>query len=214
MVAKRTDRWRGQEVREGGSRSPRGRTRVTTTRIRDTRVFCARTRYTYDAAQHRRVHRSARARCSVDRGRVYICLRVCGVCVCVCAYMRVGNARTSASVVIRRSYGGGIMSSHFCVGKTEPPLNRISRKYIWGGTLSRRLFCFDSTPRTISLRRTRIVVRRRVSPSRAWHLYRVFAERCKKNRRKYTKIDATSILHAECGARASAIAQNSIYIPI
>jgi len=80
VVAKRTDRWRGQEVREGGSRSPRGRTRVTTTRIRDTRVFCARTRYTYDAAQHGRVHRSARARCSVDRGRVYICLRVC-VCV-------------------------------------------------------------------------------------------------------------------------------------
>lgn len=58
-------RWRGQEVQEGGSRSPRGRTHTQHTRILRTHI-----RYTYGAAQHGRVHGrvgSARARCSVDR---------------------------------------------------------------------------------------------------------------------------------------------------
>lgn len=39
-------------------------------------------------------------------------------------YVCVDNTRAFASVVIRRSYGGGIMSSRLCVGKTEPPLSQ------------------------------------------------------------------------------------------
>lgn len=182
-MAKRTDRWRGREVREGGSRSPRGRTRVTTTRIRDTRVFCARTRYTYGAAQHGRVHRSARARCSVDRGRACVCMCVCAR---ARAYMRVGNVRASASVVIRRSYGGGIMSSRFCVGKTEASSQSDFSKiygvgYIISATL---LFSFYSENRLI-MGDTRIVVH--VSRSRARHLYEFF-----RGERNVRKIDANT----------------------
>lgn len=66
----------------------------------------------HTSLQHGRVQRRSRA-------------RVRGVCVC-------GQyARASASVVIRRSYGGSIMSSYSCVGKTELWSSRSrSRKYI------------------------------------------------------------------------------------
>jgi len=91
-------------VREGGSRSLRGRTRASTTRTRARARPRAYARGIYTRCCNASVctvaleAHSARARCSIDCGR----------------------ASTAGSLVIRRrSYGGGIMSSRSCVGKIE-----------------------------------------------------------------------------------------------
>lgn len=90
-------RWsvKGEGVQEGGSRSLRGRTRALATHTR-TRIPALRTHAVYI----RRCNTSARARALQRRLRTRMRAYACGQC-----------ARASASVVIRRSYGGGIMSS-------------------------------------------------------------------------------------------------------
>jgi len=76
------------------------------------------------------------------RMRARVLQRRSQACACACA-------RAFASVVIRRSYGGGIMSSRSCGGKTElwSSQSELLLKIIYRTKGVYQLFCFGLRPK-------------------------------------------------------------------